>query len=177
MSRSPSTLLLLDIAGFAIVFVTLPLTFFGVISGWAVVDRFVAHREVTAFIDRHQQIVDKRLADPKVHAFSLSHDPDQTGTLRIHFDVDDKSTYEMLESDLDALWKLHYPPKWDTKMRSNEELSNNYGYAAWGISLLWEGMVRLAIAAIASIVASGFVLCLVTRSWRRQRNRMSTGAN
>lgn len=49
--------------------------------------------------NRRQSIVNRRLENPKVHSFLLSHLAAQPGTLLIQFDVDDKATYEMLESD------------------------------------------------------------------------------
>jgi len=136
------------------------LCFVAVICGWGVIDKFFGYREVSIFIDQHGHLVAEWLADPNVHTFSLSHDPEDSATLLIRFDVEDKRTYEMIESDLDAAWEMRSPPRWETTMRSNETLGNNYGYSAWGMGLLAWGMIRLGIAAVASLLAFGVCVCL-----------------
>ena len=148
---------------------TWPLCLFAVIQGWAMIDTFRGHREVLEFIDNHHRLVAGRLADSKVHSFSLSYDPKHSGTLLIQFDVEDKETYEMLESDLDAIWGMLFPPRWETNIRSNEELGNNWGYAAGGMGLAMEGMSRLVIAIVLSLIVSAIVLWLGFRSPNHHR--------
>jgi hypothetical protein len=136
-----------------------PVVFFGIMFAWEQVDAFLGARELSHFIHDHQSLVTKRLTDPKVHSFSLTHDPAQRGSVLIQFDVDDRATYEMLESDLDDIWGLRYPPAWKTVLRSQEKLSKNYGYAAFGFRELFEGVYRMMIAGIVSLAQAGvFVL-------------------
>lgn len=147
------------------VFVIPPL-FLAIFYGWCEIDAFLGRREVSRFIREHQKLVEQRLHDPKVHAFSLTHDPDQTCALLIRFDVDDKDTYEMLESDLDDIWLMRFPPTWQTNLRSKEELGNNFGYAAWGMNLIGEAIMRVVIAAVAAVVLSGLFLIVSLRRLR-----------
>ena len=155
---------------FALAVCSMPACFFAVIWGWATIDLLRGRREVSTFIRQHQQIVDDRRADPAVHEFSLKHEPMHSGTLLIQFDVADKDTYELLESDLDSIYEMTFPPRWETNIRSNEELGNNFGYAAWGIGIAMEGMMRIGIAVISSILSFGVVVWLSLR----QRGRHTT---
>lgn len=152
----------------AAVLATIPATFIGVLFGWHRVDAAVGFREVTAFIEQHNKIVDDWRRNPKVYSLSLSHDPNQAGTLRIQFDVEDKRTYEMIE---DVLFKetsgMRFPPSWDTNLRSNEDLGNNWGFAAVGMGEALKAQARFSIAAFVSIFVCGvssFFAFLPTRS-------------
>jgi hypothetical protein len=146
-----------------------PVVFFGILLIWAKIDEFLGSREVSKYILEHQPVVTQRLENPKVHSFSLTHHPMQPGALLIEFDVDDKATYEILESDLDDIWGMRFPPQWETTVRSKERLSNNFGYAAWGIGELYEGLNRIAIAGIASLALAVFTAVLALRRARRPR--------
>jgi hypothetical protein len=129
----------------------IPVVFLGVLFTWAQIDKWIGSREVSEYIRAHQSIVSERLKNPKVHSFSLTHVPSQPGTLLIQFDVDDKATYEMLESDLDDIWGMRFPPKWQTTIRTKETLSDNLGYWAWGMGEAANALARIALAAAASL--------------------------
>ena len=75
----------------------------------------------------------------------------------IEFDVDDRATYETLESDLKDGFAMRSPPQWKTNIRSGEKPSAHIGYAAVGLSDLARGMNQMFVAAIASIIAAGVV--------------------
>lgn len=137
---------------------SLPATFCFVLWGWGTVDLIRARAEVNTFIAEHEHLVQTLMKHPKVHDFSLRQSPDHSGTLLIQFDVDDKETYELIESELDGIWHLIFPPNWDTNVRSNEDLGNNYGYAAWGLGMAFEGMMRMVIAAATAFVVLGILL-------------------
>jgi hypothetical protein len=128
-----------------------PVIFVGILRICGKIDESLGSREVSRYIRDHQSIVTQRLENPKVHSFSLMHNPSEPGALLIQFDVDDKATYELLESDLDDIWDLRFPPQWKTTLRSKEELANNFGYAAWGFHELGEGLWCMMIAGIASL--------------------------
>jgi hypothetical protein len=151
----------------AIPILAIPLVFIAIIVIWAKVDEFLGYREVSRYIRDHRSLVARRLENPKVHSFSLSHHTSQSGTLLIQIDVDDKATFEMLESDLHDIWGMRFPPQWKTNIRSKEELANNFGYAAWGMAEVGEGLGRLMIAGLASIAQAIFFTGLaVRRIWR-----------
>jgi hypothetical protein len=76
-----------------------PLVFVSILVIWKWWDELLSHDEVSLYIRRHQSLVMRRLRNPKVHSFSLTHHPSVTGTLLVQFDVDDKSTWELLRSD------------------------------------------------------------------------------
>jgi hypothetical protein len=149
--------------------IAIPVVFVGIVFAWAKVDESLGLREVSQYIRDHQSVVTERLKNQKVHSFSLTHLPSQPATLLIQFDVDDKATYEMLESDLDDIWGMRFPPMWETKLRSSERLSNNYGYAGLGFGELGKGMTRFLIAGIASLVPVTFFTVLALCHARRSR--------
>jgi hypothetical protein len=150
----------------------IPVIFVGVLRIWGKIDASLDSREVSQYIRDHQSIVSQRLKNPKVHSFSLTHLPSEPGTLLIQFDVDNKATYEMLEKDLDDIWGMRSPPRWKTTIRSNEELSNNFGYAAWGMGELGKGMGQIGIAAIVSLVPmTFFTLLALCHAYRARRAR------
>jgi hypothetical protein len=149
--------------------VSVPFLFFGILFTWTKIDEFLGSREVSRYIRDHQSIVTRRLQDPKIHSFSLTHDPSQPGTLLVQFDVDDKPTYEILESELNDIWDMRFPPQWKTTLRSKEELSNNYGYAGLGFRELFEGIERMMIAGIVSLAQMAFFIFLAVRRAFRSR--------
>jgi hypothetical protein len=130
------------------------------------IDSFQDRREVARFIEDHKALVAERLKDPKVYSFSLAPDPHDLGTLLIQFDVEDKLTYETLESDLVHDYTMRFPPAWKTTMRSNEKLEKNWGLAAWGIGLVTEASRRFLIDAVASLAAAGIFLFFALRRLR-----------
>jgi hypothetical protein len=151
----------------AIPILAIPLVFIAIIVIWAKVDEFLGYSEVSRYIRDHRSLVARRLENPKVHSFSLSHHPSQPGTLFIQFDVNDKATVEMLESDLDDSSGLRFLPQWKTNIRSKEELADNFGYAARAMAVAGEGVARLMIAGLASIAQAIFFTGLaVRRVWR-----------
>jgi hypothetical protein len=151
----------------------IPVVFLGVLFTWGRIDEWIGSREVSQYIRDHQSIVSQRLKDPKVHTFSLTHDRSQPGTLLIQFDVDDKATYEMLESDLDHIWGMRFPPKWETTIRTQETLSDNLGYAAWGMAEALEALTRIALAGIVSLAPVTFFTILgLYRTYRAWRARL-----
>jgi len=157
--------------GFVAAMTTLPLTFFGIIFGWCWIDQVIGYRDVSAFIQQHRQLVDKWRGHPKVHSFSLSHDPEFTGGLLIQIDVDDKRTYEQLEDILfHETSGMRSETRWETKLRSNEDLGNNWGFAAAGMSGVVEGFSRLLIASVASPLVCGFSIWLVFRERKNQND-------
>jgi hypothetical protein len=108
--------------------------------------------------------------------FSITlHDPSQPGTLLIQFDVDDKATYEMLESDLDHTLGMRFLPKWETTIRTRETLSDNLGYAAWGMAVAeaWNALPRFALAAVVSLApVTFFTLLGLYQTYPAQRARL-----
>ncbi len=148
----------------------IPVVFVGVLFTWGRIDEWIGSREVSQYIRDHQSIVSQRLKDPKVHSFSLTHDPSQPGTLLIQFDVDDRATYEMLESDLDHIFGMGFLPRWQTKIRTQETVSDNFGDAGWGMAEAWDGLTRIALAAVLSLVPVMFFTLLglyqTYRAWR-----------
>jgi hypothetical protein len=153
---------------------TIPILFVGIIWTWRQLDVIAGNREVAQFIEDHRELVQRQLRDPRVHSFSLSADPNESATLLIRLDVDDKATHDIIEADLDRIWEFHFPPNWETTIRSNEKLGNNYGYAAAGIGLLVEAGILFTIAAIASLAAPAcFWLGVFT--WRRRHRAHQAG--
>lgn len=151
----------------AIPILAVPLVFIAIIVIWAKIDELLGHREVSRYIGDHRSLVARRLENPKIHSFSLSHHSSQPGRLFIQFDVDDKATFEMLESDLDDSWGLRFPPERKINIRSKEELADNFGYAARGMAELGEAVARLMIAGLASVAqAIFFTVLAVRRIWR-----------
>ncbi len=129
----------------------IPVVFDGILYVWSIIDESLGRREVSLHIRDHQSIITQRLKNPKVHFLSLTHLPSQPEPLLIQFDVDDQATYEMLESDLNDTWVMRFPPQWETNLRSKERISKSYGYAAWDIAKLGEGITRMMIAGIVSL--------------------------
>jgi transcriptional regulator with XRE-family HTH domain len=72
--------------------ILIPVIFLSITSAWNFIDAFLGSREVSRYIKDHQSVVTQRLNDPKVHSFTLEHDPSQWAALLIEFDVDDKAT-------------------------------------------------------------------------------------
>jgi hypothetical protein len=62
----------------------------------------------------------------------------------------------MLESDLDHIWKMRSPPRWQTTLRSKETLSDDLGYAALGVAELGKALMRSALAAAVSLAPVTF---------------------
>jgi len=147
-----------------IVFGTLPVCFFGVLAGWGFIDGVLSRHEVTVFISEHRRIVDRRRTDSNVHLFNLSHDPEQFGRLLIRFDVEDKHTYSMLESDLDRRFDLRTPPRWETTVRSDERLGVDLGGVAQAIGMVFDGWSRICVAGILSVASFVAVFIFVTYS-------------
>jgi uncharacterized membrane protein len=139
-----------NVAAHAFVIAVLPLTFVLVLFIWHEIDRYHGRHEVAEFIVRHSEVVQHRLTDPHVHSFSLKHDPDDPSTLLIEFDVEDKATYHMLEDDLGDWVKLKFIPVWNTTLRSNEDLGNDFGAMGAGIGAVMEGLIQCGVAAIVS---------------------------
>jgi hypothetical protein len=133
-----------------------PVVFVGVLFIWGQIDEWFGSREVSIFIREHRSLVTQRLKNPKVHSFTLKHVPSQPGTLLIQFDVDDKATYEMIESDLDDIWGMRNPPKWHTTIRTKETVSGNLGYAAWGVAEAGKALTQIALAGVASLAPLSF---------------------
>jgi hypothetical protein len=140
-----------------------PSAFLAILIVWRVVDVQLGTREVSRFIREHQGIVAQRLKDPKVHSFSLSHAPRNPSTLLIEFDVDDKATYLMLEDDLEKCWGLTFPASWKTRLRSDEDLGNNWGFAAQGIGEVVKAWMMLEVSAVASVILAIAYLCFALR--------------
>jgi len=149
---------------------SMPCLFLGILVGWGWLDRVRGSKEVSRFIREHREVVSRRLADPKVHSFSLKHAPDNPAVLVIGFDVDDRATYLMLEEDMDKAWGLRFPAQWDTSLRSKEDLGNNYGFAAQGIGIAVKMMHRMLITAVVSIVLP---LAYLVPALRRMRTSES----
>ena len=75
----------------------------------------------------------------------------------------------MVESALDDIWGMRFPPQWETTIRSKETLSNNFGYAAWGLGELGKGIERVMIAGIASLAPVTFIA--LRALWHASRSR------
>jgi hypothetical protein len=164
-SRAETPPVTWNTAVLAIFLLGIPALFFGVISGWNAIDTFFGSREVSRFIRAHQPFVARHLSDPKVHSFRLARDPEHSGRLLIQLDVEDKATFEKIETDLwDGMSRMRFPPQWDSIVRSGEDVGNGLGYAAWGMGKVGEAFIQLIIAAASSLALS--VLFLVV-AWRR----------
>jgi hypothetical protein len=74
----------------------------------------------------------------------------------------------MLESDLDDIWNLRFPPQWKTTIRSNEDLGINYGYAALGFREIGELIQQIFIAGLVAIAQAGLFVLIAVRCWYRQ---------
>ena len=146
-----------------------PVVFVGILRICGKIDESLGSREVSQYIRDHQSIVTQRLENPKVHSFSLAHKPSEPGTLLIQFDVDDKATHQLLESDLDDIWDMRFPPQWKTTVRSNEDLSNSLGYAGLGFHELGEGLWCMIIAGIASLAPVALFTFLALLHFYRSR--------
>jgi len=145
---------------FLLAFAGMAFSFFAVLWGWSAIDDLCGRAEVSRFIREHTDLVEARRQHPKVHEFSIQHDPEDFGALLITMDVDDKQTYDMLREDVKASWDLSVPPRMQTNLRSNENLENDFGYAAWGIAMVMTFVLRFIIAVTVSI----FVFLLLM--WR-----------
>ena len=147
---------------------SLPLTFFAVWCTWNTIDSFLARREVDAFLVNYSSLVETRLSDPKVYAFSIGRSPEHSGRLLITYDVEDAATYRQLESDLDMSWQMRFPAQWKTNVRSGEDLGNDFGFAARGFGELAESLVVFWTAVFLSVSVCGLVI------WRsvRRINRL-----
>ena len=66
-----------------------PVVFVGILRIRGKIGESLGSREVSRYIRDHQSLVTQRLENPKVHSFSLTHNPSEPGTLLIQFDVDD----------------------------------------------------------------------------------------
>jgi hypothetical protein len=95
-----------------------PACFFAVIYGWQGIDAMIAKRQAASFIADHRDLVARQLADDKVHSLSLMHDPRKMGRLLIQVDVEDKATFDRIESELDESWSMRFPPRWEIVVRS-----------------------------------------------------------
>jgi hypothetical protein len=153
----------------AVTFLTFPITTALILFAWAGVDTALGYREVANYVEDHQQLVQDRLRDPRVHAFSLSHDPEHSGAMLITVDVDDKATFDAIEADLDDIWGMRKPPQWDINVRSKEELGDNLGYAAWGIGLIAMAQMRLLTSIVLSIALPPFLWFLGLGCWQVYR--------
>lgn len=163
-TRSTSAILL-DIAFCVVLLLIWPLTFFGVILGWREVDRFQGRRDVATFIREHEQVVAQRLADPRVHTFTISADPEAPEQLLIEVDVEDLKTFRLVENDVSDWVTLTIPPRYQWNIRSGEDPGNDLGMMAAGIGLAVDGLVRLFLAFIAASVA--FLLMTIPGMWLR----------
>ncbi len=152
-------------------FLLVPASLFANLLASAALDYILGSLEVARFIREHRPIVAQRLSDPKVHSFSLGHAPGHAATLLIRFDVEDKATYLMLEDDLSDHWDLRFPARWNTHLRSNEDLGNNFGFAAQGISEVVGFLIRILVAAVVSSILAGAYLLLALRRLRAHRGK------
>jgi len=143
--------------------VSIPCVFLTTLAVWAAVDNALGAREVSRFLREHRALVARRLTDPRVHSFSLSHDPGHPATLVIRFDVDTKAAYEMLENDLGGIWGLRFPARWETRLRNDEDLGNNFGFAAQGISAVAKFCEEVLTAAAASLLFASAYLAFALR--------------
>ena len=149
-----------------------PVIFVGILLVWRETDQqireLLGSREVSRYIRDHVSKVAQRLENPKVHSFSLTHNPSDPGALLIQFDVDDKATYELLESDLDDIWDLRNPPRWEITVRSKERLSGiRGGYLSWPMRGIDKLMKAVLIALIASLAPVTYFSLQLLRHTRR----------
>lgn len=134
-----------------------------ILLGWAKLDLVLGEIEVTQFLREHRRLVAQSLFNPKVHSFSLSHAPDHPATLLIRFDVDDKETYLGLEDRLDEHFGLRFPARWETNLRSKEDLGNNFGIAAQGIGEIMAFFHRIVFTFLAAAFIAGVSVFLTLR--------------
>jgi len=146
------------VASYAFAVALLPLTFVLVLFVWGEIDRYHGRMEVTEFIARHSELVKRRLADPRVYSFVLTHDPNDPSKLLVQFEVEDKATYHLLENDLSDSSKLKFPPNGNTILRSNEALGNDFGAMARGIGLAFEGLIEIGVAMVISVCTFSIAL-------------------
>lgn len=143
-----------------------PFGFIAIFNVWSAIDNLLGAREVSRFIREHRTLVAERLLDPRVHSFSLGHAPRDSATLLIQFDVDDKAAYLMLEADLDDHWRLRSPAVWNIRVRSREDLGNNFGFAAQGMAEIGVFIWRVLMTLLASITLAGTYLFASLRRLR-----------
>jgi hypothetical protein len=145
-----------------------PVTFFGIGCCWHLYDLHLGKREVSRFILENQGLVAKWMANAKVHSFQLGPEPDKPWSLRISYDVDDKATFLALEEDLfKRTVMMRFPPRWETNLRSKEELGFSPGFAAWGLAELGKAFDRLFYLAVASLLLPGLALFIALRRLRK----------
>lgn len=162
----------LDIAFCVVLLLIWPLTFFGVFAVWREVDRFQGRREVRSFIREHEQIVAQRLADPRVHTFTISADPEAPEQLLIQVDVDDLKTFRLIENDVSDWVSLTNAPNYQSNIRSNEDPGNDLGAMAFGMGEAVESLKRFFVAFVAASAA--FLLMTIPGMWlRHHRERDS----
>ena len=89
---------------------SVPLLYLVIFCGCVLCDHALASVEVTGFIRTHQELVARRLGDPKVHAFSLSPrsvDEMQGILLTPRSTLTTKRATNMrVENDLDDTWRM-----------------------------------------------------------------------
>ena len=134
---------------------TLPLVFLLVSFIDGEYRRHNARVAVREFIIEHEQLIQKRLQNPKVHSFSLAPAPDDDAVLLIQFDVDDKETFDLLDDDLRESLSLDNLPHWQTILRSDERLGMDLGAISKAM-----GMVAEAPAIILRLAGISFVTWL-----------------
>jgi hypothetical protein len=144
------------------------LTGYFILLSWRHIEKLRSSNEVDRYILDHREWISTRRLDPSVHELTLSN---RDGVLNIVVDVEDKRTFDKIEDELADIYSLRFPPKWATMVRSQEELGNNWGYAAWGVGELAIAVSRLCLAFGGSVVFWGIVAFLVwwrSSHWKKQ---------
>lgn len=149
-----------------------PVTFVAVVLFWRHVDRVQGQQEVQEFIQSHQAIVAERRKNPRVYAFDVAADQEDDSRLLVEWDVADKETYLMLDDDVSGWINLSQTPTWRCKMRSDEELPNDFGAMAFGIGELGEALFRLKVAvAVATLVTLVVLAGCLVQLWSAGKTR------
>jgi len=151
----------------AILLAAIPFTWAVIFFAWDAATYVVSYLRVSTFIEEHNLWVAEVGARPGVHSVSMGRDKQMPNRLLIQFDVEDKATFLAVESGIERLSRHRPPPRWDTNVRSGEDLGFNAGAAVIaGGEALAEIMDRLIQAFVAALI-SILVFCLALRHFRR----------
>jgi len=146
-----------------------PFALIGILLTWMLIDFTLGSIEVAHFIQVQRPFVARRLADPQVHTYSLRHAPGHWETLQIEIDVENRATFERLETDLEPIYHFRFPPRWNIIVRSREELDNDFGAAAAGIGEVFEFFHGVLISAGLAAATSAVYLVIRLRELHPKR--------
>jgi hypothetical protein len=157
----------------AVAIASIPCTIAGIFFGYNKLEQLRSYYEVPRYIQRHQEFVAECRADPHVHLFSITRDKEHPWTALIEFDVDDRMTYLKIESAIRD-WGLMQRPYFKTKLRSNEDLGNDWGVAAEGMGEAGRALYLFVFATFVSITTApifGGTTAVILTLWKKRRRK------